>query len=92
MSRYFKQMLSDLGKYRFIISVVMLIIFIMFTAGIMLSLVFEVPLETNWKDILLVLATGFVTEYGKAMNFWYNNQERDEKLIKEADEEDEQRR
>ena len=39
----------------------------------------------GWKEILLLLLGGFVGSFAKVIDFWFNNQENDNKLLEHAD-------
>ena len=39
----------------------------------------------GWKDILLLMLGGFVGSFAKVIDFWFNNQENDNKLLEHAD-------
>ena len=39
----------------------------------------------GWKEILLLMLGGFVGSFDKVIDFWFNNQENDNKLLEHAD-------
>ena len=39
----------------------------------------------GWKEILLLMLGGFVGSFAKVIDFWFNNQENDNKLLAHAD-------
>ena len=39
----------------------------------------------GWKEILLLMLCGFVGSFAKVIDFWFNNQENDNKLLEHAD-------
>jgi len=39
----------------------------------------------GWKEILLLMLGGFVGSFAKVIDFWFNNQENDNKLLEHAD-------
>ena len=39
----------------------------------------------GWKEILLLMLGGFVVWFAKVIDFWFNNQENDNKLLEHAD-------
>ena len=39
----------------------------------------------GWKEILLLMLGGFVGSFEKVIDFWFNNQENDNKLLEHAD-------
>ena len=40
---------------------------------------------SGWKEILLLMLGGFVGSFAKVIDFWFNNQENDNKLLEQAD-------
>jgi len=40
---------------------------------------------SGWKEILLLMLGGFVGSFAKVIDFWFNNQENDNKLLEHAD-------
>ena len=39
----------------------------------------------GWKEILLLMLGGFIASFSKVVDFWFNNQENDNKLLEHAD-------
>ena len=39
----------------------------------------------GWKEIWLLMLGGFVGSFAKVIDFWFNNQENDNKLLEHAD-------
>jgi len=39
----------------------------------------------GWKEIQLLMLGGFVGSFAKVIDFWFNNQENDNKLLEHAD-------
>ena len=39
----------------------------------------------GWKEILLLMLGGFVGSFAKVIDFWFNKQENDNKLLEHAD-------
>ena len=42
-------------------------------------------LMPEWKEILLLMLGGFIASFSKVIDFWFNNQENDNKLLEHAD-------
>ena len=42
-------------------------------------------LMPEWKEILLLMLGGFIASFSKVVDFWFNNQENDNKLLEHAD-------
>ena len=64
-----------------------LCIIAIFATIIMLMMVF-IPLgmdiQSEWKEILLVMLGAFVGSWAKVIDYWFNNSERDNALLREG--------
>jgi hypothetical protein len=49
---------------------------------------FDVPIQENWKEMLLILLGAFVGNLNKVVDYWFNSEDRDKMLIQKVDEED----
>ena len=60
----------------------------MFAVILMLMIFFMAQgkdVTDGWKEILLLMLGGFVGSFAKVVDFWFNNQENDNKLLEHAD-------
>ena len=60
----------------------------MFAVILMLMIYFMgqgIDVTDGWKEILLLMLGGFVGSFAKVIDFWFNNQENDNKLLEHAD-------
>jgi len=60
----------------------------MFAAILILMIYFMAQgkdVTEGWKEILLLMLGGFVGSFAKVIDFWFNNQENDNKLLEHAD-------
>ena len=60
----------------------------MFAAILILMIYFMAQgkdVTEGWKEILLLMLGGFVGSFAKVIDFWFNNQENDNKLLELAD-------
>ena len=67
---------------------VSLIIMIIFMVVLLLMIYFiglGRDLMPEWKEILLLMLGGFIASFSKVVDFWFNNQENDNKLLEHAD-------
>ena len=67
---------------------VSLIIMVIFMTVLMLMIYYigeGKDLMPEWKEILLLLLGGFIASFSKVVDFWFNNQENDNKLLEHAD-------
>ena len=42
-------------------------------------------LEDKFRDLLNIIVGSFLVSFGKVIDFWFNNQENDNKLLEHAD-------
>ena len=67
---------------------VSLIIMVIFMVVLLLMIYFigqGKDLMPEWKEILLLMLGGFIASFSKVVDFWFNNQENDNKLLEHAD-------
>ena len=67
---------------------VSLVILIIFMVVLLLMIYFigeGKDLMPEWKEILLLMLGGFIASFSKVVDFWFNNQENDNKLLEHAD-------
>ena len=81
--------LINIMKYRqarkWYVSLAILIIF-MVIISLMIYFIGEgKDLMPEWKEILLLMLGGFIASFSKVVDFWFNNQENDNKLLEHAD-------
>jgi len=46
------------------------------------------PLDQEWKEILLLLLGAFIGSYGKIIDYWFSDTDKDKMLVQKMDEED----
>ena len=80
--------LIDIIKYRnskkwalsfFLVLILFMIIFLM-----MCFIAIGKDVTAEWKEVLLVLLGAFVASFSKLIDFWFNNQEAENALLKAA--------
>ena len=81
--------LINIMKYRqarkWYVSLAILVIFMV----VLLLMIYFIgqgkDLMPEWKEILLLMLGGFIASFSKVVDFWFNNQENDNKLLEHAD-------
>lgn len=73
---------------RWYITIITLLTLLLVLVGIMAAIVFKVHLIQEWKEMLFLLLGAFIGSYNRVIDFWFNNSQRDEKLIEKMDQED----
>ena len=84
----FQKLLNSMMKRRWLITLIVLITF-MFTAfGIMVSIHMSTEVGQEWKELLLLLLGAFIGSYGKIIDYWFSDTDKDKMLVQKMDEED----
>jgi hypothetical protein len=81
-------MLQQMQSNRWRITSIVLFLFFFIIFGINVSVLFEIRIEENWKEMLLILLGAFVGNLNKVVDYWFNSEDRDKMLIQKVDEED----
>lgn len=84
----FKDMLKTILIKRWYITALVLSSFILIIGAIFAAILLKTPMVGEWKELLLLLLGAFIGSYGKIIDFWYTDQDRDKMLVQKADEED----
>ena len=84
----FKDLLNLMMKRRWLMTLVVLITFMCTTFGIVLSIHMETTVGQEWKELLLLLLGAFIGSYGKIIDYWFSDTDKDKMLVQKMDEED----
>lgn len=69
-------------------TLVVLVTFMLTTFGIVLSIHMETVVGQEWKELLLLLLGAFIGSYGKIIDYWFSDTDKDKMLVQKMDEED----
>lgn len=69
-------------------TLVVLITFMCITLGILLSIHSESEVSGEWKELLLLLLGALIGSYGKIIDYWFSDTDKDKMLVQKMDEED----
>lgn len=72
---------------RWYITILTMITLTVILGGISLSILFKAHIAQEWKEILLLLLGAFIGSYNRVIDYWFNNSQRDDKLIEKMDQE-----
>lgn len=72
---------------RWYITILTMITLMLILGGITLSILFKAHIAQEWKEILLLLLGAFIGSYNRVVDYWFNNSQRDDKLIEKMDQE-----
>lgn len=84
----FQQLLSDTMKRRWGITALVLITFMMIVAGITMAVYNKTTIDGDWKELLLLMLGAFIGSYGKIIDYWFSDTDKDKMLVQKMDEED----
>jgi hypothetical protein len=84
----FKQLLNQMMKRRWLMTLIVLITFMFTTFGILVSIHIDTVVGQEWKELLLLLLGAFIGSYGKIIDYWFSDTDKDKMLVQKMDEED----
>ena len=84
----FSQLLNQTMSRRWGITAIVLLTFLFIVAGIAMAIESKSPLDQEWKEILLLLLGAFIGSYGKIIDYWFSDTDKDKMLVQKMDEED----
>jgi len=84
----FRQLLVSMMNKRLIISGVVLLTFLAIIVGIGLAIYSATEMSEQWKEMLLLLLGAFIGSYGKIIDYWFSDADKDKLLVQKMDEED----
>lgn len=87
-SSKFADLLRDIMNKRWYITAMVLGLFILITAGIFIAILIQAPMAAAWKELLMLLLGAFIGSYGKIIDYYYSDSDKDKMLVQKADEED----
>ena len=84
----FKDLLYQMMTRRWLITAIVLGGFMFIIGGIFLAIVKGTVIEGEWKELLLLLLGAFIGSYGKIIDYWFSDTDKDKMLVQKMDEED----
>ena len=69
-------------------TLIVLITFMFTTFGILISIHIDTVVGQEWKELLLLLLGAFIGSYGKIIDYWFSDTDKDKMLVQKMDEED----
>ena len=84
----FKDLLNAMMKRRWFITAIVLGGFMFIMAGIFAAIMNKSSIEGEWKELLLLLLGAFIGSYGKIIDYWFSDTDKDKMLVQKMDEED----
>ena len=84
----FKDLLNAMMARRWFITAIVLGGFMIIIGGIFVAIFAKSPMSTEWKELLLLLLGAFIGSYGKIIDYWFSDTDKDKMLVQKMDEED----
>jgi hypothetical protein len=84
----FQKLLNTMMTRRWLITAIVLITFMFTTFGILISIHMDTNVGQEWKELLLLLLGAFIGSYGKIIDYWFSDTDKDKMLVQKMDEED----
>ncbi len=84
----FRELLNKMMSRRWYITAMVLGGFILIIAGIFAAVVGQTPMAAAWKELLMLLLGAFIGSYGKIIDYWFSDTDKDKMLVQKMDEED----
>ena len=84
----FKDLLSNMMRRRWLITAIVLLTFLLLTIGIVISIHTGSNVGQEWKELLLLMLGAFIGSYGKIIDYWFSDTDKDKMLVQKMDEED----
>lgn len=84
----FKDLLNNMMRRRWWITALVLGGFMFIMAGMFFAIFNKSAIEGEWKELLLLLLGAFIGSYGKIIDYWFSDTDKDKMLVQKMDEED----
>jgi hypothetical protein len=84
----FKDLLVKMMSRRWYITAMVLGGFLVIIAGIFTAISLQTPVAAAWKELLMLLLGAFIGSYGKIIDYWFSDTDKDKMLVQKMDEED----
>jgi len=84
----FKELLNKMMSRRWYITAMVLGGFILIIIGIFTAIGLATPMAAAWKELLMLLLGAFIGSYGKIIDYWFSDTDKDKMLVQKMDEED----
>ena len=84
----FKDLLIKMMSRRWYITAMVLGGFMFIIGGMFFAILSKSTIEGEWKELLLLLLGAFIGSYGKIIDYWFSDTDKDKMLVQKMDEED----
>jgi len=84
----FRDLLNAMMRRRWFITAMVLGSFLLIIGGVFLSITNQTAVGQEWKELLLLMLGAFIGSYGKIIDYWFSDTDKDKMLVQKMDEED----
>jgi hypothetical protein len=84
----FRELLNKMMSRRWYITALVLGSFIIIIGGIFAAIMSKTQSSAEWKELLLLMLGAFIGSYGKIIDYWFSDTDKDKMLVQKMDEED----
>jgi hypothetical protein len=84
----FRDLLNQMMTRRWNMTLIVLLTFMGTVFGIGGAIVLKAEINGAWKELLLLLLGAFIGSYGKIVDYWFSDTDKDKMLVQKMDEED----
>ena len=84
----FRELLGLMMKRRWWITALVLGGFVIIMGAIFMAIFEQSTISGEWKELLLLLLGAFIGSYGKIIDYWFSDTDKDKMLVQKMDEED----
>jgi len=84
----FRDLLNSMMTRRWYITALVLGGFMLILAGMFAAIGLGTKMAGEWKELLLLLLGAFIGSYGKIIDYWFSDTDKDKMLVQKMDEED----
>ena len=84
----FQKLLLSMMDRRWLMTLIVLVTFMSIAFGILLSIHSDSVVSGEWKELLLLLLGALIGSYGKIIDYWFSDTDKDKMLVQKMDEED----
>jgi hypothetical protein len=84
----FKDLLNKMMARRWYITAMVLGGFMFIIGGMFAAIAAKTEIAGEWKELILLLLGAFIGSYGKIIDYWFSDTDKDKMLVQKMDEED----
>lgn len=84
----FRDLLNGMMNRRWLMTLIVLLTFMALAFGILIAMQIGTGVSAEWKELLLLLLGALIGSYGKIIDYWFSDTDKDKMLVQKMDEED----